>query len=112
MKVNLTKKHTLFLFLLHILVISGCIYTMDIQQGNLLDQEAIDQIQISMTRSQVKFLLGTPIVQDSFHQNRWDYLYYLKLGNSNALDKRWLTIYFLDDLVSRIDKELEINPSL
>ena len=112
MKVNLTKKYTLYLFLIHILVISGCIYRMDIQQGNLLNQEAIDQIEIGMTRSQVKFLLGTPIVQDSFHENRWDYVYYLKLGNSSALDQRWLTVDFLDNLVARIDKDLEISPSL
>ena len=87
-------------------------YRMDIQQGNLLNQEAIDQIEIGMTRSQVKFLLGTPIVQDSFHENRWDYVYYLKLGNSSALDQRWLTVDFLDNLVARIDKDLEISPSL
>ena len=111
-KVNLKKIFLLGLISLHTMLIFGCIYTMDIQQGNLLDEESIGQVELNMTSSQVKFLLGTPIIQDSFHQNRWDYVYYLKLGNSNNLDKRWLAIHFSDDKVIKIEKVLIINTSI
>ena len=55
---------------------------MDVQQGNLLDAEQVDQLEVGMTRSQVRFLLGTPMVVDSFDPDRWDYVYSLRRGHS------------------------------
>ena len=54
--------------------LQGCVYRVDIQQGNLLDVEQVDQVEVGMTRSQVRFLLGTPMVIDSFDADRWDYV--------------------------------------
>ncbi len=79
---------------------------MDVQQGNLLDDKAIDAIKPGMTRSQVRFLLGTPIVEDSFHRNRWDYVYYLRNGRSRREEKRWLIVTFADDKVTEIRKDV------
>ncbi|MCZ0955245.1 MAG: outer membrane protein assembly factor BamE, partial [Rhodospirillaceae bacterium] len=59
-----------------LLAAGGCVYRIDIQQGNLLEEDAIEQVELGMTRSQVQFLLGTPMIADSFHQDRWDYTYY------------------------------------
>jgi len=86
------------------LVASACVYHINIQQGNFLDQAAVDQVKGGMTRSQVRYLLGTPMVADSFNKERWDYIYYLKNGRSGHVDSRRVTVYFDGDKVARLDK--------
>ena len=93
------------------ITLAGCIFRIDIQQGNLLDESAIDQVEIGMTQSQVRFLLGTPMVTDSFHRNRWDYTYYFKEGKSKDGEQRWLIVHFDEDQVQRIEKDVPIRPS-
>jgi outer membrane protein assembly factor BamE len=83
---------------------SGCVYRINIQQGNFLDQAAVDQVKAGMTRSQVRYLLGTPMVADSFNKERWDYIYYLKKGRSRHVDSRRVTVYFDGEKVARLDK--------
>lgn len=85
------------------LALPGCVYRMNIQQGNYLEPRAISQLQVGMTRSQVRYLLGTPMVPDAFDNDRWDYLYYLKKGRLRAPEQRHLIVYFKDDKVSRFD---------
>ena len=92
------------------LVLSACVYRIDIQQGNLLDDEDIVQVEVGMTRSQVQFLLGTPMVADSFHRDRWDYAYYFRRGRSPDLIQRWVIVYFENDRVARIDRDLSLQP--
>ena len=82
------------------LLAAGCVYRIDVQQGNLLDDKDIENVQAGMTRSQVRFLLGTPVVEDSFHRDRWDYVYYLRRGRSSREEKRWLIVTFADDKVA------------
>jgi len=86
------------------LVASACVYHINIQQGNFLDQAAVDQVKAGMTRSQVRYLLGTPMVADSFNKERWDYIYYLKNGHTGHVDSRRVTVYFDGDKVDRLDK--------
>ena len=93
-------------------VSSGCVYRANIAQGNLIKQEDLDQAEVGMTRNQIRFLLGTPMIDDPFHKNRWDYVYYLKLGRDDALQKRWVSVFFADDRVSEIRKEQELDPRL
>jgi len=83
---------------------SGCVYRINIQQGNFLNQGAVDTVKEGMTRSQVRYLLGTPMVADSFNKERWDYIYYLKKGRSRHVDSRRVTVYFDGDKVARLDK--------
>jgi outer membrane protein assembly factor BamE len=83
---------------------SGCVYRINIQQGNFLDQAAVEQVKAGMTRSQVRYLLGTPMVADSFNKERWDYIYYLKKGRSSHVDSRRVTVYFDGDKVAKLDK--------
>ena len=99
----------LALLMTSVLVLSGCVYRIDIQQGNLLEQDAIDQVEVGMTPSQVRFLLGTPMVADAFHQDRWDYLYYLRKGRARKAEKRWFIVYFSEDLVSQLDRDVPIS---
>ena len=82
----------------------GCVYRINIQQGNFLDQAAVEQVKVGMTRSQVHYLLGTPMVADSFNKERWDYIYYLKKGHTRHVDSRRVTVYFDADKVAKLDK--------
>lgn len=92
-------------------MLTACVFRMDIQQGNVLEEDAIDQVTVGMSRSAVEFLLGTPMVADSFHAGRWDYPYYLRRGRSNDVQRRWVVVYFEDDRVSRIERDLTLQPS-
>ena len=87
-------------------MLGACIYRIDIQQGNLLEEDVIDQVEVGMTRSQVQFLLGSPMVEDSFHDDRWDYTYYFQQGRSHEVERRWFVVYFEGDRVISLDKEI------
>jgi outer membrane protein assembly factor BamE len=86
------------------LIASGCVYRINIAQGNFLEAKQVNQLAIGMTKSQVRFLLGTPMINDAFHQERWDYLYYFKDGKTQKVDRRLLTVHFGDDKVERIER--------
>jgi outer membrane protein assembly factor BamE len=85
-------------------LLSACIYRIDIQQGNFLESKDTDQISVGMTRSQVQYALGTPMVADPFNNARWDYIYYLKKGRWQRAERRNFTVYFEDNKVARIEK--------
>jgi outer membrane protein assembly factor BamE len=93
------------------LVLPACVYRIVIQQGNLLDDEDVAQVDLGMTRSQVQFLLGTPMIADSFHRDRWDYAYYFRRGRSPDAIQRWFVVYFDNDRVTRIDRAVELQPA-
>ena len=103
--------------LLSVLLISltGCgfigfpgVYRINIEQGNIVTQEDVDKLERGMTRRQVRFILGTPLIEDSFDRNRWDYHYEIKRGGT-LLTMRELTVYFdgdrLDSVVGDIKPE-------
>ncbi len=77
-------------------------YRPDIQQGNFVSQEMLSQLKVGQTREQVKFILGTPLLTDAFHANRWDYPFYLARGNGE-LTKARVTVFFKDDKVEKFD---------
>ncbi|HEY4447987.1 MAG TPA: outer membrane protein assembly factor BamE [Steroidobacteraceae bacterium] len=90
--------------LLAALALGGCVYRIDVQQGNYLEGKAVDQLQVGMTRTQVRYLLGTPLVPDVFDKDRWDYLYYFRHGRHRPNDPRRLVVYFKDDKVTRFER--------
>ena len=106
------KRFSKYALLLPLLMVMGCVYQAPIAQGNLLKQEDVDQVEVGMTRSQVRFLLGTPMIDDPFHADRWDYVYYLKLGRRDAAFKRWVSVIFDSDTVVEIIEDQELNPDL
>lgn len=79
-------------------------YRMNIQQGNYLEAEAVDQLEIGMTESQVRFLIGTPMVADPFNADRWDYVFFFKVGRTRNEVVSRLTVWFEDGQVVRIDR--------
>ncbi len=91
---------------------SACVYQANLSQGNLLKQEDLDLVEVGMTRAQVRFLLGTPMIDDPFHLDRWDYVYYIRIGRNSASFKRWVSIYFTEDAVREVVDGRELNPNL
>ena len=97
-----------FLFSLALLV-AGCgwlaPYRIDIQQGNYLSQEMVTQLKRGMTRDQVRFILGTPLVADIFHADRWDYVYQLDRPGQ-PLVQRHLAVFFAEDKLDRLEGDI------
>lgn len=85
-----------------LLALGACVYRINVQQGNFLDPAALEQLAPGMTRSQVRFLLGTPMVSNAFDPDRWDYVFYLKKGRLKSPEQRKVTVFFEDDKVTRI----------
>ena len=99
------------------LCLSACFlvpHKVDVQQGNYIDQEMMSKLQLDMTRSQVLFVLGTPLVTDAFHPERWDYVYLVgKAGNVDR--KRGITVVFSENRLIRIEGDvvlLRATPAL
>lgn len=91
-------------------LLTACVYRIDVQQGNLLDEQDVGQVEVGMTRSQVQFLLGTPMIADSFHRDRWDYAYYFRRGRSSDIVQRWVIVHFENDRVARVERDLALQP--
>jgi outer membrane protein assembly factor BamE len=85
-------------------MLGGCVYRMDIQQGNYLEGKTVDALQVGMTRTQVRYLLGTPMVPAVFDRDRWDYVYYFKRGRLRKAEERHLIVFFKDDKVTRFER--------
>lgn len=99
-----------------ITMISGCsslrfpgVYRIDIGQGNLITKEMIDKLKVGMTPRQVEYVMGSPMIADTFHPDRWDYLYSLETG-TGILVQNQLTLYFENERLSRIDESRYKDP--
>jgi outer membrane protein assembly factor BamE len=79
-------------------------YRPDVQQGNVITAEMVDQLRPGMTREQVKFMLGTPLLTDPFHPDQWNYLYYLN-PRIGAPQRRNLVIYFKDNRLDQFTSD-------
>ena len=92
---------SVFLVFVAASVLGACgplVYRIPVQQGNMVTQESVAQLRQGMTRDQVRFLLGTPLVTDIFHRDRWDYVYTLQPARSNTIkEERRLTVFFDKD---------------
>jgi outer membrane protein assembly factor BamE len=86
--------------------LSGCSsfspYKMEIRQGNYVTQDMRKKVKVGMSRQQVSSVLGSPLVTDVFHANRWDYIYRFE-EKTKLVEQQRLTVYFQGDFVSRID---------
>lgn len=84
------------------LFLGGCIYKIDVQQGNVVVQEQFSKLKVGMSRPEVRQLLGTPLLADPFHANRWDYYFYNE-KRGREIEKHRITIHFENDKVARIE---------
>ena len=86
-------------------------YRMEIQQGNYVTQEMVAQLKPGMTKEQVRFALGTPLINDIFHADRWDYVYTRQRARSREVEQRGLTIFFdQSDRLVRLEGDVVPGP--
>ena len=106
------------LFLLSVLLIGSCgepripcitPYKPEIQQGNYVSQEMMAQIKPGMTREQVRFILGTPLLTDIFHADRWDYVYWRETEKGKR-ETRKLALYFNEGKLARVEGDI-VSPA-
>lgn len=113
-------KRIIFPALLSLIALAGCSsfpqvsawltpYRMDVHQGNFVTQEMVAQLKLGQSRDQVRFILGTALLTDPFHSDRWDYLYRFQPGHGEAQQRR-LTVYFADDKLARLDGDVLSKP--
>ncbi len=103
------KNVLIYTFSILILLISGCnkdkipgVYRIDIQQGNDVTQEMINKLKPEMTKNQVAYVMGTPLLIDAFHPDRWDYIYSFHPGNGQR-EQRRITLFFKNDKLTRLE---------
>ncbi len=77
------------------------VYKIDVQQGNVINQELADKLRVGMTTKQVRYIMGTPLIVDTFNQHRWDYFYSLKKGKGDYQQKK-LILYFKDNKLDSV----------
>jgi outer membrane protein assembly factor BamE len=98
-----------------ILASSGCAewlpeaHRLDLQQGNTIKLEQLESIQLGMTKDEVRKIMGSPMLSDPFHEQRWDYIYRF-IPNKGFERKSLLTLYFEDDRLIKIDDSKYIEP--
>ena len=100
-------KNSALLILMSLLVACGNfgnmdfpgVYKISIPQGNIITQEMVDQLRPGMTKRQVVFVMGTPLVRDPFHQDRWDYVYNFQPGGGVRGQER-LSVFFVEDALT------------
>ncbi len=111
---NINKMIAKILALPVLLILTGCsylphiLYKIDVQQGNVVTEEMLDKIKPAMTKSQVLFVLGSPLIVDTFRDNRWDYVYILR-EKGDLVEQKRLTIFFEDDKVVNIENYLNFS---
>lgn len=81
-------------------------YRIEIQQGNFVSQEMVSQLKLGMSKDQVRFVLGTPLITDSFHADRWDYVFRRQKANSKELEQHKLAVFFEGGKLVRMDTDV------
>ena len=102
-----------------LLLLAGCgnvssfrfpgVYRIDIPQGNIITQEMVDQLRPGLTKRQVNFILGTPLIRDTFDQDRWDYVYSYQPGGGERVQER-IAVFFEDGVLTRFSGDFTQSP--
>lgn len=85
------------------------VFKLTVQQGNILTQDLVNQVQPGMSKRQVRFVLGTPMLVDVFHENRWDYLT-LQTRGRQTLESKRISLFFENDQLARIEGDMKPDP--
>jgi outer membrane protein assembly factor BamE len=91
-------------------LLCACVYRMPILQGNYLDPDVIAQVKPGMTHSQVRYLLGTPMVPDAFDSTRWDYDYFFKTRRLETPQRGHVVVHFDQNLVASVESNVKTAP--
>lgn len=93
------------------LLVTGCAHKIDVQQGNIVTLENLNRLKTGMAERQVRFIMGTPMLIDPFHKNRWDYYYSMKPGDEPLTSYR-ATLWFEEGRLARIEKYGDIPENI
>ncbi|MCW8927647.1 MAG: outer membrane protein assembly factor BamE [Gammaproteobacteria bacterium] len=93
----------ILIYLTLILSLTACAYKIDIQQGNVVTEEQLSRLEIGMDSRQVQQIMGSPMLTDPFHQQRWDYYYSMQQGEK-LLERYWATLHFDGEQLARIER--------
>jgi len=100
--------------LLTCLLLAGCSYLpplpykIDVQQGNVVTEEMVEKLKPGMTKSQVLFVLGSPLIMDAFRDNRWDYVYLFR-EKGELVEQKRMTVFFDGDVLVNIENYLSFS---
>ncbi len=100
------------LLIILVLFLSSCVYTLDIQQGNIIDQKDVDKLRPELTKNQVIFVLGNPVVDDSFSDDKWIYLYSYQSRNDLLDRTQKLTLYFENEMLVSAEGDFDVPEAL
>lgn len=93
----------LHLLLPLLILLSACVYRQDIPQGNFFKEEDVEKLEVGMTREQVRFVMGTPMIRDPFHPERWDYVFYVDSQQEERNRYQRVTVFFEGDALARFE---------
>ncbi|MGH6635302.1 MAG: outer membrane protein assembly factor BamE [Gammaproteobacteria bacterium] len=85
------------------------VYKIDVQQGNIITQEMLAMLEPGIDKAKVRFIMGTPLLMDAFHQDRWDYVYSLQKGGGDRVQRR-VALFFADDRLQRVEGDVKRAP--
>lgn len=111
---NINKMVAKTFALLAFLLLAGCsflphlLYRIDVQQGNVVTDEMVEKLKPGMTKSQVLFVMGSPLIIDAFRDNRWDYVYLFR-EKGDLVEQKRLTIFFEDDVLVNVENYLQFS---
>jgi len=90
------------------LLSSACtIHRIDVQQGNIIKPELLEQLEPGISKRQVRFIMGSPLIQDPFHADRWDYIFTMQPGHLRKVTEyQRVSVFFQDDKLVKVDKKL------
>ena len=113
------RKTTTLITLLFVLFLSACgnvtsfsfpgVYKLNIPQGNIVTQDMVDQLRPGLTKRQVSFILGTPLIRDTFDQDRWDYIYSFQPGGGERVQET-LTVFFENNQLTHFTGDFQQTP--
>ncbi len=94
-----------------IIALASCslAYRIDLQQGNVVTQEMLDQLQLGMDKRKVRFIMGTPLVQDMFHADRWDFVYRMDRRRAE-LEQRHVVLFFKEGVLTDVQGDVAALP--
>jgi len=91
------------------LLLGGCaVYKIDVQQGTEITQTMLDQLEYGMPKKKVRFIMGSPAIEDIFHKNRWDYVYTLQHGGKQR-DQLHITLFFEEDQLIKVAGDVSVG---
>jgi outer membrane protein assembly factor BamE len=89
---------------------TSLVYRIDVRQGNMVTQDMVAQLKPGLTKDQVRFILGTPLVADMFHADRWDYVYRFRPGRDySEVEQRHLVVFFEQGKLLRVGGDVHTS---